>query len=176
MVMLGNGTDPNVLESAGIYRANLIVVVTGADETNLVICSLARLEFKVPQIISRVNNPKNAWLYTPEMGVDIAINQAELLGHLIIEQLSLGDMMRLLKLRKSSYWLVEENVAAESTVQGKPVRDLKLPPHCLLVAVIRKGELILPRGDTILDQDDEVLALVHSSEVPNLADILGPIK
>lgn len=176
MVILGNGTDPNVLEAAGIHHANVIAVVTGTDETNLAICSLASFEFKVPRIISRVNNPKNAWLYTPEMGVDVALNQAELLGNLIIEEMSLGDMMTLLKLRKGLYSLVEEKVAPGSTADGKSIRELGIPPHSLLAAVIRKGELILPRGDTILQAADEVLAIVNSSELPELAAILGPIK
>ncbi|MHC1770404.1 MAG: TrkA family potassium uptake protein [Flexilinea sp.] len=176
MVMLGNGTDPDILEKAGIHRANVIAVVTGADETNLAICSLASVEFKVPRIISRVNNPKNAWLYTPEMGVHVALNQAELLGNLILEEMSLGDMMTLLKLRKGLYSLIEEKVAPGSIAHGKSIRELGLPAHCLLAAVIRKGELILPRGDTILQSADEVLAIVQSNELPELAAILGPVK
>ena len=93
MLILGSGSDPNILEAAGIHKANVVAAITGSDETNLVVCSLARLEFKVPRIIARVNNPKNAWLYTPEMGVDVALNQADLLAHLIAEEMSLGDMM-----------------------------------------------------------------------------------
>ncbi len=90
MAILGSGADPNVLEAAGIQQADVVAAVTGSDETNLVVCSLARLEFHVPRIIARVNNPRNAWLYTPQMGVDAALNQADLLAHLIIEEMSLG--------------------------------------------------------------------------------------
>ncbi len=46
MLILGSGSDPNVLEAAGIHKANVVAAVTGADETNLVVCSLARLEFQ----------------------------------------------------------------------------------------------------------------------------------
>ena len=46
--------------------------------------------------------PKNVWMFTPEMGVDVALNQADLLGSLIVEEMSLGDMMTLLKLRKGA--------------------------------------------------------------------------
>src|SRR4030042_1540882 len=98
-VTLGSGTDPNVLEGAGIRQATVVAAVTGADETNLVVTSLARFEFNVPRTIARVNNPKNAWMYTPEMGVDVALNQADLIARLIAEEMSLGDMMTLLKLR-----------------------------------------------------------------------------
>jgi trk system potassium uptake protein TrkA len=174
MLILGSGSDPNVLEVAGIHRANVIAAVTGSDETNLVVCSLARLEFKVPRVIARVNNPKNVWLYTPEMGVDVALNQADLLAHLIAEEMSLGDMMTLLKLRKGQYSLVEEKVDPKAIANGKAIRELNIPPRCVLAAIIRKGELIVPRGDTVFQTADEVLAVVHSAEKSQLAAILGP--
>jgi len=174
MLKLGSGSDPTVLEAAGIHKADVVAAVTGSDETNLVVCSLARLEYKVPRVIARVNNPKNAWLYTPEMGVDVALNQADLLAHLIIEEMSLGDMMTLLKLRRGLYSLVEEKVAPGSVAEGKALRDLHIPSRCLLAGVIRKGELIVPRGDTVLQAADEVLAVVHASERSQLATVLGP--
>jgi trk system potassium uptake protein TrkA len=84
---LGSGTDPGVLEAAGVRQADVVAAVTGADETNLVVASLARFEFGVRRTIARVNNPKNAWLFTPEMGVDVALDQAELIARLIVEEL-----------------------------------------------------------------------------------------
>jgi trk system potassium uptake protein TrkA len=174
MLILGSGSDPNVLEEAGIHKANVLAALTGSDETNLVVCSLARMEFKVPRVITRVNNPKNAWLYTPQMGVDVVLNQAELLAHLIIEEMSLGDMMTLLKLRKGLYSLVEEKVDPTSAANGRALRDLNIPPRCVLAAIIRKGELIVPHGDLVLQIADEVLAVIHSAELPQLAAILGP--
>ncbi len=173
-VLAGDGSSPTVLEQAGIERANVLAAVTGDDDTNLVIASLARFEFNVPRIIARINNPKNAWLFTPEMGVDVAINQADLLAKLIAEEMSLGDMMTLLKLRKGEYSVVEEKVDPTAIAAGKAVRELGLPETCGLVAVIRKGTLIVPHGDTILQPVDEVIAIVHASQVAKLAHLLGP--
>jgi trk system potassium uptake protein TrkA len=172
-LFLGSGTDPNVLEAAGIRNANVVAAVTGADETNLVICSLARFEFKVPRIIARVNNPLNSWLFTPQMGVDVPLNQADLMGHLIAEEMSLGDMMTLVKLRKGQYSLVEEKVHPDSRANGKAVRDLDLPSQCVLAAIIRKGELIIPRGETVLEPADEVLAVVHASQLAKFNELLA---
>jgi trk system potassium uptake protein TrkA len=122
-----------------------------------------------------VNIPKNAWLFTPEMGVDVALNQADLMAHLIAEEMSLGDMMTLLKLHKGQYSLVENRVDPRAGAAGKPVRELDLPHECVLTAIIREGELIIPRGETILQPDDEVLALVHISQLDWLASLLrGP--
>ena len=174
VVVIGSGSDPNLLETIGVRRANVVAAVTGADETNLVVANLAHFEFNVRRIIARVNNPLNTWLFTPEMGVDVALNQADLLAHLIAEEMSLGDMMTLLKLRKGQFSLVEEKVHPRSNASGKALRDIKLPPQCVLAAIIRKGELIIPRGDTTLQPVDEVLAVVHAAELPQLAAILGP--
>ena len=132
------------------------------------------MEFKVPRVIARVNNPKNAWLYTPAMGVDVALNQADLIARLIAEEMSLGDMLTLQKLRKGSYSLVEEKVHPDSVANGQAVGDLDFPQHCVLTAIIREGELIVPRGDMVLQTADEVLAVVHSAEKSQLAAILGP--
>jgi trk system potassium uptake protein TrkA len=173
-ILAGDGSSPQVLEEAGVQRANVLAAVTGSDETNLVVTSLARFEFNVPRVIARLNNPKNSWLFTSEMGVDVALNQADILARLVAEEMSLGDMMTLLKLRKGEYSLVEEKVHPLSPAASKNLRDLEIPNECVIVAIIRKNKMLIPHGDTILQPADEVLALVHSSQLEQLATLLGP--
>lgn len=84
----GNGTDPSLLERAGVRSVDLVAAVTGVDETNLVITSLARLVFNVPRAVARINNPHNSWMFIPEMGVDMALNQADVLAHLVAQDLA----------------------------------------------------------------------------------------
>jgi trk system potassium uptake protein TrkA len=162
-----------VLEVAGIRQTQVVAAVTGADETNLVITSLARFEFHVPRTITRVHTPKNAWMFTPAMGVDVVLNQADLMAHLIAEEMSLGDMMTLLKLHKGQYALVEEQVHPLARAAGKAIGELPLPSECNLTAVIRGGQLLIPRATVVLQPHDEVLALVHASQVAQLAALLG---
>ncbi len=173
-VLQGSGTDPQVLEKAGVRDADVVAAVTGADETNLVVAGLARSEFGVPRVIARVNDPRNVWLFTPKMGVDVALNQADLLAHLIAEEMSVGEMMTLLKLRKGEFSLVEEKVHSLSEAAGRAIRDIDLPTQSVIAAVIRKGKLLVPRGGLVLQPEDEVLAVVHSSEMVKLAALLGP--
>lgn len=172
-VVCGNGTDPDVLDRAGIRHAHVLAAVTGADEVNLVVTSLARFEFQVPRTIARVHTPQHAWMFTSALGVDVAVNQADLMAHLIAEEMSLGDMMTLLKLRKGQYSLVEEQVHPAAHAVGKAVRDLQLPAECVLAAIIRGGRLVLPQGDVVLQSNDEVLAVAHASALPALAALLG---
>jgi trk system potassium uptake protein TrkA len=173
-VLCGSGSDPSVLESAGIHNANVVAAVTGSDEINLVVTSIARFEFNVPRVIARVNNPKNAWLFTPDMGVDVALNQAQLMGRLILEEMSMGDMMTLLKLRKGQYSIVEEKVDPKSDIIGKRLDEITLPSQSVVVALLRREGMVIPHGDLVFREADEVIALVHSSQVEDLAHLLGP--
>jgi trk system potassium uptake protein TrkA len=173
VIVPGDGSSPSVLESAGIEDAQVLAAVTGEDEDNLVVSTLARFEFGVPRVIARVNNPKNTWLFTSEMGVDVALCQSDILAKLIAEEMSIGDMMTLLKLRKGEYSIVEEKVHPEAVVVGKMLRDIDLPAQCVFAAVIRKGQLIVPNGNTELAPVDEIIALVHASQVAKLAELLG---
>ena len=173
MIHPGDGTDPARLEQSGIRKAHVLAAVTGDDETNLVVTTLARFEYGVPRIIARVNNPRNAWLFTPEMGVDVALNQADLIAKMIAEEMSLGDMMTLLKLRKGEVEIVEEKIAPTAIAIEKAIKDIEWPEGCTLAAVIRGGEVITPRGDTVLHAYDEVLAVVRTQQREALAALLG---
>jgi trk system potassium uptake protein TrkA len=173
IIVTGDGSSPSVLESAGIKQAQVLAAVTGEDEDNLVVTTLGRFEFGVTRVIARVNNPKNAWLFTPEMGVDVALSQSDILAKLIIEEMSLGDMMTLLKLRKGEFSIVEEKVDPRASVVGKMLRDIDLPPQCVFAAVIRKGQLIVPNGNTELAAVYEVIALVHATQAGKLEQLLS---
>lgn len=176
VIVSGDGSSPSVLEAAGIKDALVLAAATRDDETNLVVTSLARFEFNVPRIIARVNNPKNAWLFTEEMGVDVPLNQADILAHLIAEEMSLGDMMTLLKLKRGEYSLVEEKVHPTAPAAHKQIKELKLPTECTIVAVIRNHQLLIPHGSTVLEPADEVLALVNGHQISDLAAVLAPPK
>jgi trk system potassium uptake protein TrkA len=172
-VVAGDGSDPNVLEAAGVKHAQVLAAVTAEDEANLVATSLARFEFNVPRVIARVNDPKNAWMFTAEMGVDVALNNADILSKLIAEEMSLGDMMIMLKLRRGEYTLVEEKIYPGARAVGVAIRDLGLPENCTISGILRHGRMILPRGITILEEGDEILALVDEPARTELAGLLG---
>ena len=107
------------------------------------------------------------------MGVDVAVDQADLMAHLIAEEMSLGDMITLLKLRKGDYSLVEERVHPMAPAVGQALQGLALPAECSVAAVIRSGQLLIPQRDLVLQPGDEVLAVVHADHIAQLAALLG---
>ncbi len=101
------------------------------------------------RIIGRVNNPKNAWLFTPEMGVDAAVNQAQLMGHLIAEEMSLGDMQTCSSCARGNILWCRKRYTPRHR-GGQSVSQLNYPASACLVAVIHEGQLHHPAGDTVL--------------------------
>lgn len=171
-VVHGSGTDARVLERAGIRNVDVLAAVTGADETNLVVAGLGRFEFGVNRVIARVVDPRNAWLFGPDMGVDAALDQTDMLAHLVLEEISMGDMTLLLKLRRGQFSLVGEVVAEDSPAVGWTVAELGLPEECAVVAILREGELLPGHRQVAVRPGDEILAVVHEGAAADLARLL----
>lgn len=171
-VITGDGSDPAVLEAAGIHGADVVAAVTGDDATNVVVAGIARSAFAVPRVIARIVDPARSWLFTPEMGVDVPLDQARLIAHLVAEELSLGEMTTLAKLRRGRFSLVEERVHTSAPAAGRPVAELGLPEDCVLAAVIRGDRVLAVHGHLVLEPDDEVLAVVHTDAVGALHALL----
>jgi len=167
----GNANDLSVLENAGIRAADVLVACTSNDADNLALCYLADTLYHVPRTIGRINNPRHAWLFDEKLHVDVALNESNILAHLISEEMSLGDMMTLLKLRRGQYSLVEVKIPPGVKAAGHIIMDLPLPETCVIVAIIRKGEMITPRGATMIEVDDEVLAITDSAGSEQLAEL-----
>ena len=168
----GNPVDPSILEAAGIRDAHAVAAVTSTDSTNLALCFLAKTMFDVPRTIARVNNPNNAWLFNEKFHVDQALNSADVLAHLIQEEMSLGDMMTLFKIRRGRYAVVEERVPEGAKAIGIQLKDMGLAEHCVIAAIIRHGVMTLPRGDSTLEEMDEIVAVASPEGAKMLADLL----
>ncbi len=172
-VFEGDPTEPLVLEQAGIQKTQVIVACTTNDADNLAICFLARSHYRVPRTIARINNPRNAWLFDQKFHVDVALNQSEILASLIEEEMSLGDMMTLLRLRRGMFSLVEEKIPPGAKAVGVAVKDLPIPEQCVIAAIIRKGEIVIPRGVTQFEVGDEVFAITAPQSADELALLFG---
>jgi len=169
----GNPVDPSILDAAGIREAHAVAAVTSNDATNLALCFLAKTMFEVPRTIARVNNPNNAWLFNEKFHIDVALNSADVLAHLIQEEMSLGDMMTIFKVRRGRYSVVEEKVPAGAKGIGLPLKDLGLAEYCVIAAIIRDGVMTLPRGDSVLQEEDEIIAVASTEGAQKLAELLA---
>jgi trk system potassium uptake protein TrkA len=112
-------------------------------------------------------------LFDQKFHVDVALNQAEILATLIEEEMALGDMMILLRLRRGRFSLVQEKVHVAAPAVGIALKDLKLPPNSVIAAILRQGQIHIPRGITQFQAGDEVLAIVDREAAEELAHLFG---
>ena len=172
--LLGDACEPWVLEKAELKAADAVVAATGDDEDNLVTSLLAKQEFAVPRVLARVNHPRNEWMFSEQWGVDVAVSVPHLLTALVEEAVTVGDLVRILRLEGGRVGLVELTIPDTWPNAGRPIYELRLPPDSAIVAVLREGHVVIPMPETVITPGDEVLALAAGeAEVTLRSAILG---
>jgi trk system potassium uptake protein TrkA len=156
---LGDACEPWVLERAQTGQADVVVAATGDDEDNLVVSLLAKQEFAVPRVLARVNHPRNEWLFNEQWGVDEAVSPPHILTALVEEAVSVGDLVRLLRLEGGKVALVEVRLPESSPNVGHPLYELRIPHDSAVVAVVRESHVVIPQPETVLVAGDEIMAL-----------------
>ena len=168
-----DGCEPWVLEYGGVQSSDLALAVTGDDEDNLVISYLCKFEYDVPKVIARVNNPRNRWLFNKSWGVDAEVSAPDIIAKIIEEEITLGEVVTLIKLQASDIGLVEITIPPDCPVLNTALAELELPPETLLVTVVRGEALMIPRADTTLQPGDKVMAITNMQNRERLSRLLG---
>jgi trk system potassium uptake protein TrkA len=170
--LLADACEVSSLRQAGLERCEVVVAATGDDEDNLVISLLAKQEFGVPRVVARVNHPKNEWLFNENWGVDVAVSTPHLITALVEEAVSVGRLVRILRFEGGNVQLVEVTLAADAPVVDHAIKDLDIPRDATFVAVVRGEHVVMPRGDTVFEAGDEVLAMVTGDSEEDVRRIL----
>jgi trk/ktr system potassium uptake protein len=172
-VVAGDATEPSLLEQCGIRAMQVVVAATGDDEDNLVIANLAKFEYGVPRVVGRVKNAANAWLYEPDMGVDVLVSAPHTIARLIEEQVAVGDVVQLLELAHGRAAVVEATLPDDSPVAGREPSSVAWPPDCVPAAVVRGAQVLLPGADLVLAPGDRLLCIADPAQLEPLHRLLG---
>jgi trk system potassium uptake protein TrkA len=159
----GDACEPDVLERAGAFNADLVIATTGDDEDNLVISLLAKRQFAVPRVLARVNDPDDAWLFDQRWGVDVPLPAEGPLVTLIDEATGATDTIGLLRLTAAGVTLVETRIRTGSTAAGHTLADIALPPGTVVATVIRDGQPTVPGPGHRIDPGDILLVVTHTA-------------
>ncbi len=169
---IADACEVTSLRDARLDECDVVVAATGDDEDNLVFSLLAKQEFAVPRVIARVNHPDNAWLFTENWGVDMSVSTPHLVTALVEEAVSVGRLVRLFSFEGGSARLVEVTLADDSPALDTALKDLAIPRDATIVAVVREEHVIMPRGDTVFEVGDEVMAMVTADSEEDVRRIL----
>jgi trk system potassium uptake protein TrkA len=171
VVINGDGADPKVLEQAGINDADVVAAVTGADEINLVCSTIAKFEFGVDKVIARINNPKNTWLFTEEMGVDVRVSQAYLIANVITDQIDFSNLTTLMRLNRGNNAIVQITVGDGAQADGIKLKDLTLPEGTIVINVRRGEANLVPGAETVITKGDSVLVYTKTTNEEEINSI-----
>lgn len=158
-VTRGDACEARVMNEVGANRADLVIAVTGDDEDNLVICQMAKERFKVPKTIARVNNPRNDDLFV-RLGIDVTVSPTRTILHMIEAEIPHHTIVPLMTLTRAGLSLVELTVPPDSPAAGNSLQALNLPPSVNIALVVRGDQNITPTGDTVIEPEDRIFALV----------------
>jgi len=159
MVVHGDGSEIAFLEGVGARRAELLIAVTADDGANLVTAQVARHWFKIPRVITRVNDPRNEALFR-KLGVDSIVSASGAVMAQIEATMPEHTLVPLMALESAGLRVVSMRVQAGSTAEGKALRDLTLPTGVLITIVITPDGALAPDGSTVLRHGDEIIAVI----------------
>lgn len=170
-VICGDGTDPNILLDAAADRADVIAAVAGHDEENLVVCQVAKLNFRVPRAVARVNNPKNERIFRL-LGVDAAVSGTAILARMIEHEIDMEVLKTLLTFKRGELEIVQVEIPPASPAADRPLREVALPADSVLVTVLHGDQVVFPRGETVLRPGDSVMAVTRNGSEESLKNVL----
>ena len=170
-VVLGDGSTIAVLERAGASRANVLCAVTDHDQDNLIACQVAKYHFGIPKAIARVKNPKNEAVMS-RLGVDTTVSSTAIITSVIESELPATRARTLANLSSCGVGIMEYHVTQASPVVGKKARQIKLPPNCSMVSILREGKAVTCFDGVVLERGDTVVALVPTNQEVVVREIL----
>lgn len=156
-VIHGDASNPRILEEAGVELADEVLAMTPRDEDNLVICQLARNHFKVNRTLAIVNDPDLEEVFKG-FGIT-AVSTINILATIIEQRARFDDITNVIPFEEGKANLTEIVLHAGSPVVGKPLMSLDLPTDALIAMIIRNGEPIIPRGQTVLLPEDRLAVM-----------------
>jgi trk system potassium uptake protein TrkA len=169
-VLTGDATKINILEAADTAKANIFIAVTGQDEENLIACQLAKKNFGVKRTIARVNNPKNIKVFEA-LGVDAAVSSTSIISDLIEQEVDYVGMQALTTIHSDLLVINEIEIRKNSPVHDKLIGDLDIPDGCVLVSIIKRNEVMMPKDSTLLRAGDSVIIISAHEDRKILRDI-----
>lgn len=159
-IICGDGSELEVLEDAGIGDAEVVAAVTGKDEENLVICQMAKLNFNIGKTIARINNPKNRLIFK-ELGVDKTVCSTEVIANLIEDEFENDDVKIVQTLDRGEMILLEATISSKSDWKDKQISSINLPRECVIASILRKDNVVFPRGFIEIKEGDRVLIITN---------------
>jgi len=163
-VLVGDATDPKILEDAGAFRADVVLALTPNDEDNLAVCQIARQMYQVPRTIALVNDPENEEIFH-KLKVSVAISATRILSIILEEQAGFEEIGKLISVAEGRVSVAEIVLREDSPAAGRSLESMTLPAEALIGGIIRGGKVLIPRGGSQLLAADRLILIATETSM-----------
>ncbi|MBK8175599.1 MAG: Trk system potassium transporter TrkA [Rhodospirillales bacterium] len=163
VVLHGDVLDPEILEEAGVSATDTVLAVTDDDETNILASLLAK-RYGAQRTIALLNKGTYEPLIT-SLGIDVVVSPRNITASTILQHVRRGRVHAVHSLREGFGELIEAEALETSSLVGAPLRDIDLPNGVMIGAIVRCGQVISPRGNTVIQHKDRVVLFATSDAV-----------
>ncbi|MDX9872074.1 MAG: Trk system potassium transporter TrkA [Clostridia bacterium] len=174
-VVIGNGGSPDLLLSAGIKEANLLVAVTEVDEINMLACITAK-KYGVEKTVARVRNYEYVYEDNEKSvfnEIDLIINPELVTAREIAKRIDVPEALDVLYFGDGNIQLLELKIIEGVHTAGKCLKDLNIPYPFIIAAIKRDGDMLIPHGDDKLLANDIIFILAKTKDMPKIERQLG---
>ncbi len=169
-VIRGDAADRDLLKEENAGDMDLLIAVTGDEESNVLISLLAK-ELGTKRTITRVS--KLSYMHIVSViGLDTVINPRMSAVRAILQYLRRGKIISVSPLREEQAEAIEAEAMETSDIVNTPLADVKFPPGAILGAIVRDGEIIIPRGDTTVQPHDRLIIFTLQNVLDQLERLL----
>lgn len=157
LVLYGDGTNLELLESEDIALSDVVISVTNNDEKNL-LCSLLVKQLGAKRVITRVSKSANIALFE-KVGIDVALSPKEASINEIKNDLIETDVEILATVEQGQGRIIETNISPE--FQERRIMDLNLPAKAIIAIIQRGMQVIIPKGTTVVKPCDQLMVFTN---------------
>ena len=173
--VFGNAANVKTLKSANIENADLFLAVTGNDEVNL-LSGLAAKKLGAKTVIVRVENPEyvdKPIVRDHPMGYDVVICPQLALAQEVTRLISIPGAIEAVSFSGGKFEMIEVQASEDSLAVKKTIKDLNLPKNVVITTIYRKGEIIIPRGDTEIKPGDKIAIVGKTEDIEKVKNLFG---
>ncbi|MBQ1371897.1 MAG: Trk system potassium transporter TrkA [Oscillospiraceae bacterium] len=178
MCLPANGVDYDMLNEPRVKSSDLLIAVTGSDELNMLICYLAKRQ-GVQHTIARIRNTQYNEtaldFLRPELDLSMPLNPEQLAAQEIHNILKLPAASKVETFSLDSFEMVELRIKEDSPLVGHPLTELRERFRAkFLICVVQRGnEVVIPRGNFVLQSGDRIGITADRSELWKLLKQTG---
>jgi len=170
-IVHGDGTDPAVLEDAGVMDCDMVIAISNSDAENLVVCQVAGRRYGVKRTLAVVNDPEHMEVFK-RLGVSTVISTADIIFNIIDQEVSVEEILSLMPIEGGKIDIMDIEIGDDFASAGKSLAEISMPEDSVVGFIVRGEMQMVPKGNTIVREGDRLIILSTRNVQPEVIEAI----